>query len=98
MSLRFTMAEQTADANGIKALVYADSGIGKTVLTATLPAPLLLSAESGALSLKRKNLERLFGVGTPGITYEIPTILISNVDDLSEAYRWCSQSAEARQF
>lgn len=98
MALQFTTAEQAADLNGIKALIYGDSGMGKTVLTATLPTPVLISAESGALSLKKKNLERLFGVNNPSISYHIPTIVISSVDDLSEAYRWCTQAAEARQF
>lgn len=98
MTIKWTTAEQASELSGIKTLVYGDSGMGKTVLTATLPGPLLLSAESGALSLKRKNLERLFGVNTPGITYEIPTILITSVDDLSEAYNWCARSADARYF
>jgi hypothetical protein len=98
MALKWTTAEQASQLNGIKCLVYGDSGYGKTVLTATLPQPLLLSAESGTLSLKRKNLERLFGVNTAGICYDIPTIQITNVDDLTEAYRWCSQSADARYF
>jgi hypothetical protein len=98
MALKWTTAEQAADLNGIKCLVYGDSGMGKTVLTATLPSPVLLSAESGVLSLKRKNLERLFGVNTPGIAYEIPTIQITTVDDLSEAYRWLTTSADARYF
>lgn len=98
MALRFTTAENASDVNGVKMLVYSDSGFGKTVLTATLPAPLLLSAEAGPLSLKKANLERVFGVGNPTIAYHIPTILISNVDELREAYDWCARSAEARQF
>lgn len=98
MALQFTMANEAAAVGGVKVLVYGDSGHGKTVLAATLPAPILISAESGLLSLKRKNIERLFGVGTQGITYDIPVIQIRSVDDLSEAYRWCCQAAEARQF
>lgn len=96
--LQFTTAEQAADLNGIKVLVYGDSGMGKTVLTATLPSPILISAESGALSLKQKNLERLFGVANPSIAYMIPTILVRGVDDLMEAYQWCTRAAEAKQF
>lgn len=96
--LRFTMADQAAASGGVKVLVYGDSGHGKTMLTATLPAPLLISAESGLLSLKKKNIERLFGVGTAGISYDIPVAEVRTVDDLSEVYRWCSQSTEARQF
>lgn len=98
MTLQFTTAEQAADTNGIKCLVYGDAGMGKTVLTATLPTPILISAESGALSLKRKNLERLFGVGNQSIAYHIPTIVVSSVEDLRDAYTFCTQAAEARQF
>lgn len=98
MPLQFTTAEQASQLSGIKCLAYGDAGAGKTVLTATLPAPVLISAESGLLSLQRKNLERLFGVGNPQVTYNMPTILIQNVDDLTNAYEWCARSAEARQF
>jgi hypothetical protein len=96
--MKFTTAEQATATGGVKCLVYGGAGMGKTVLNATAPAPILISAESGALSLKKSNLERLFGVNTPGICYNMPMIEVSNVDDLTDAHRWCSQSAEARQF
>lgn len=98
MALQFTTAQQAHENLGIKILVYGPSGIGKTVLSATLPTPLLLSAESGSLSLKQKNLERLYGVGNPSITYNMPMILITNVQDLTDAYRWCTESNEAKGF
>ncbi len=98
MALQFTTSEQAAQVGGVKALVYGGSGVGKTVLTATLPAPILLSAESGALSLKKANLERLFGVNNPSICYNVPMILINNVQDLTDAYEWCTRSSEAQQF
>lgn len=98
MALSFTTAEQATGVSGVKCLVYGGSGMGKTVLMATAPAPLMLSAESGALSLRKANLERLFGVGNPYITYNMPMIEIRTVEDLTEAYRWCSQAAEARPF
>lgn len=98
MSLHFTTAQQASEMNGLKALVYGPSGMGKTVLMATAPAPLVISAESGLLSLRKNNLERLFGPGNPHICYSMPVIQISNVDDLKAAFDWCTQSAEARQF
>jgi phage nucleotide-binding protein len=98
MSLVFTSAEQSSENSGIKVLVYGPSGIGKTVLAATLPSPVLLSAESGSLSLKAKNLERMYGVGNPNVTYNMPMILIRNVQDLTEAYKWASESHEAKGF
>lgn len=98
MALIFTNVEQSANSNGVKVLIYSDSGGGKTVLAATAPRPILLSAESGVLSLKRKNLERLFGVNNPAVCYNVPIIQIETVGDLTEAHTWLSQSAEAKNF
>lgn len=86
--IQFTSASQESLSNGIKCLVYSDAGIGKTVLCATLPKPLLISAESGSLSLRQQNLEKLFGVGNPTITYDMPIIKIETVDDLNGAYQF----------
>lgn len=98
MGLQFTTAQDASDMSGVKALVYGGSGLGKTVLAATLPAPVLISSESGLLSLRKNNLERLFGVGNPAITYNMPVIQVTTVDDLTEAYNWCVNSNEARVF
>lgn len=68
---------------GVKILVYGKAGVGKTTLCATCPAPVILSAESGLLSLA--------GV-------ELPFWQINTIDDLREAYRWVSSSHEARIF
>lgn len=67
----------------IKALVYGAAGIGKTVLCATAPTPIIISAEAGLLSLAHKN---------------IPAIIINNRKDCNDAYDWCSRSKEAKQF
>lgn len=98
MSLQFTTSEQAVQDGGVKVLVYGGAGMGKTVLSATLPSPILLSAESGALSLKKANLERLYGVGNPSICYNVPMIIITNVQDMTDAYEWCANSHEAKQF
>lgn len=98
MALNFTTAQDASQVGGIKALVYGGAGAGKTVLLATAPAPLLISAESGALSLRKDNLERLFGVGNPYITYNMPMIEIKTVEDLADAYTWVSTSPQAAQF
>lgn len=98
MGLNFTTASQASAANGVKVLVYGGAGMGKTVLMATMPAPLLISAESGSLSLRQQNLERLFGAGNPHICYNMPMIEVRSVEDLKDAYEWCARSSEARQF
>lgn len=95
---KFTTAQDASAMNGVKVLAHGESGVGKTVLTATLPTPVLISAESGSLSLKTENLIRLFGPNNPTVTYNMPMILIENIDDLIDAYNWCASSAEARQF
>jgi hypothetical protein len=63
------------------------------VLAATLPNPVILSAESGLLSLSRQNLERIFGVNTPGITYNIPYRPIRSKADFVEAYHYFANPA-----
>lgn len=98
MALQFTTASSASAMHGVKAMVYSEAGIGKTVLAATLPSPVLISAESGLLSLRKENLIRLFGPNNPEITYDMPVIQVTTVDDLSEAYRWCSSSQEAKGF
>lgn len=68
---------------GVKVLVYGRPGAGKTRLCATAPNPIVLSAESGLLSLS----------GT-----DIPYIQISSIEDLNEAYAWLIGSDEAAAF
>lgn len=93
----FTTSQVTAT-NGIKILTYSDSGMGKTLMCATAPRPFVFSAESGLLSLRKKNIVKVFGDNTPGITYDLPGGHISTIEDLYEAYRWFTSSAEAAQF
>lgn len=69
--------------NGVKILVYSRAGYGKTVLCSTCPNPVILSAESGLLSLASMSL---------------PYIEIRNFGELRDAYVWASSSNEARQF
>lgn len=71
--------------DGIKCLVYGKSGVGKTPLCATAPAPIIFSAEKGLLSIKRVNPP-------------VPWIDISNYASLTEACGWLQSSYEARQF
>lgn len=80
--LKFTTTNKV-DNNGIKLMVYGGAGFGKTVLCSTAPNPIILSAESGLLSLRRVNL---------------PVIEITSFNDLIEAFNWCKTSHEASQF
>lgn len=107
MAIKLTTSFEAAKSNGAKILVYSRAGVGKTVLCATAPAPLLISAESGLLSLSRENLTRLFergqlqfpvdGEGKP-IIPDIPVMEIQSISDLTEAYNWVCNANEAKQF
>jgi hypothetical protein len=71
-------------AHFLKTLVAGPAGSGKTRLCATTGAPdetIIISAEGGLLSLREHNLL---------------AIEISTVEDVFEAYRWITESDEAR--
>lgn len=67
---------------GVKILVYGRAGRGKTRLCSTCPNPIILSAESGLLTLAQ---------------YNLPFILIENIGQLREAFLWLKSSNEPRQ-
>lgn len=58
---------------GVKALVYGKAGAGKTTLIKTMPNPVIISAESGLLSLA---------------DVDIPYIGVTSMDELREAYEY----------
>ena len=70
-------------ANGVKVLVYGHAGSGKTTLAATLPNPLVISAEGGLLSIAGADL---------------PYIEVTSMETLKDAYKWVSESKEAVGF
>lgn len=72
-----------AQIHGVKALVYGPSGIGKTRLTLTMDKPIILSAESGLLSLRN---------------HDYPVIKITDMGSLNAAYQWLTESPQAKQF
>ena len=67
--------KNTADvhANGIKALVYGMAGAGKTTLSASMPAPIIISAEGGLLSIKDAGL---------------PYIEVNRMESLQDAFQY----------
>lgn len=83
MPLKFTTTDKIGVTHGVKALVYGAAGAGKTTLCATAPAPIILSAEAGLLSIRHMS---------------IPVIQIETRADVREALQWLQESDEARQF
>lgn len=91
--MEFTTTSQAVQDTGVKLLVFGESGYGKTMLAATLPRPLLLSAEAGLLSLTKSNIERVYGAGRADICYDIPTIKISSFEDIQQAFLFITNPA-----
>lgn len=65
------------DDSGVKCVVYGGAGVGKTRLCATAPKPIIISAESGLLSLKDVDCD---------------FIEISKLRDLDDAYKYLKSS------
>lgn len=73
VAVQLKSTKDLARANGIKVLVYGNAGAGKTTLCATAEDAIIISAESGLLSLH----------GT-----DIPVIEVSTIADVHEAYQY----------
>lgn len=83
LSLKLRDTSQFSIENGVKIVVYGKAGVGKTVLCATCPTPVIFSAESGLMSLRGLRL---------------PYYPITNLGDVRDVYNWARSSNEARQF
>ena len=81
--IRISTTRQESEMHGVKLLIYGRAGVGKTYLARTAPNPLVISAESGLLSLR---------------DVELPVVTIKTLPELDELYAWVSQSREADQF
>lgn len=81
MAIRLTTTKEARD--HVKALIYSESGFGKTWLCKTAPNPVIISAENGLLTLKDVN---------------IPVIEISSFEDLEDAYDFVTTDERAKDF
>ena len=70
-------------ADGVKVLTYGQAGAGKTTALATAPAPIILSAEAGLLSLASS---------------DIPYIEVQSMSTIGEIHDWLTGSAEAKLY
>ena len=78
MGLDWSTTAKEGVGGGIKCLVYGKAGTGKTTLCGTAPSPLIISAEAGLLSLRKK---------------DIPVLRITQTQDVWDALSWCQQNA-----
>ena len=69
--------------DGVNILVYGESGNGKTRLCSTSRNPIIISAESGLLSLA---------------DFDIPAIEVTTVKEINEVYKWIISSEEAEKY
>lgn len=83
MAINVKYTNKQGASTGVKALVYGLAGVGKTRLCATAPQPLLLSAESGTLSLRKLN---------------VPYIELNTVKDLVDVFNWIKSSKETSKY
>lgn len=81
MAIQLKNTAQVA-VNGLKVLVYGHAGAGKTTLAASMPAPIIISAEGGLLSIK-----------DAGLDY----IEVNSMDSLREAFEYVSASGDKYQ-
>lgn len=82
MSIKIENTAHLGMTSGAKCMVYGPSGVGKTRLLASAPAPIIISAEQGLLSLRKFN---------------IPVIRVRSLKELKEAHTYVS-GPQARQF
>lgn len=81
--MKIISSDQAVHNSGIKSLIYGRAGMGKTTLAATVEAPLIISAESGLLSVRK---------------YRLPVVEVTSKNDVIDVYKWARDSKEAAQF
>lgn len=97
MTLQFTTTAEESKVNGVKLMVYSESGMGKTVLMSTMPNPFVISLESGLMSLAPGNLRRIHG-DDPTVSRNFLAIPVRNSAEFRDAVLWAETSHEARQY
>lgn len=87
MPLNFSTTQKEATGHGIKCLVFGKAGAGKTQLCGTAPAPLIISAEAGLLTLRKATAD--YGAGAEPIR----VLVVSTAQDVWDALNWCKTDA-----
>lgn len=80
-------------------LVHGKPGSGKTMSCATAPRPVLLLTEPGGEDcLSAANIEKVFGIATPGVSYEIPVLKALTWEELLEAVTFLEKDPSMQHF
>lgn len=88
----FSLTEQ----NGVKIMVYGKAGMGKTRLLSTAKMPLILSAEKGLLSLRKRIREIREQTNNP--YFDLPAIEVATVEDLKNVHTYLTTDPQAREM
>ena len=79
--MAITLTNTNKGIKHVNILAYGEAGIGKTVMCATAPDPLIISAEGGLLSIAGSGID---------------VFKIRDRADCNEVYEWLAGSSEAR--
>lgn len=94
MAIKIRSSKVIANKGGVKIGVHSSAGMGKTMLAATCPKPVVILTErTGADCLSPENIKSVWGKAK-GITYDIPIIEAYTATDICEAIDYCRKSHE----
>lgn len=80
-------------AGPIRMAIFGLSGAGKTMLSASAPAPIVVNAEKGLMSLSPANIAAVYGEGQDWVTYNVPYVDAQSLDGLKAVYAWLQTDA-----
>jgi hypothetical protein len=82
MAIKIQSTDEIA-IDSVKSVIYGGAGVGKTRLCATAPSPIIISAESGLLSLADVSCD---------------FIEVKSLKEFDECYRFMKSSEEAKKY
>lgn len=92
--MKIVSSNKLAEEGGVKIVVHGAAGMGKTMLAASCPKPLLILTEkTGADSLTEENIRKVYG-NQKGITYDIPVVEAYSTADIEKAINFARESDE----
>lgn len=94
MAIKVVSSSTLVGKGGKKVAVHSAAGMGKTMLAATAPKPLVIMTErTGVDALSEANIRKVFG-DKKGITFDIPIIEAYTVADIEAAITYARDSSK----